>query len=322
MRVLYLFVVYRSPEMIQRIISRLDDGKNLFLIHVDADSKEKFDGLRNKPNVRFATKRYHTPWGSPDLVFAVVDALKEAMQWNWDYVCLLSESDYPVKSVEYISDYLQNSNKDHILIKKLPCDNPLETPGGHWLEGGRRRYECYALRLTPKQIATIEPQKLNYGNLRQIVKILKYNRTKIFEAFRIIFKYPKRTRTIDALYGGHLWFFLKRKTIDAITVYINQHLAFYDDCKNTTCLDEIFFPTVVNAISNSKNISNKILRYISWTNNSSVSPVDISINDKNIIDECIKAEDILFIRKVTDHDVCEYIDSTLKGNMVTEVGDN
>lgn len=312
MKVLYLFIVYRSPEIVIRTIERLDSRDSLFMIHVDANSKYDFSALSKYPNVRFATKRYPTPWGGPELALAVFDALKEASSSEWDYVCLLSESDYPVKTPQYISSYLANSGKDHILINTLPCDNPLETLGGHWLEGGRRRTDCYALRLTPKQIATVEPRKINLGNIRQFIKILKYKPIRIIDALKIFTQYPKRTRTTDVLCGGHQWFFLKRRTTDVIIDYVDNNPEFLRECVHTQCLDEIFFPTLVNQVADSKNISKNILRYISWANNGSSSPVDITIDEKNKIDHLIDNPDILLVRKISSLDVCDYIDREIQ----------
>jgi len=309
MKVLYLFIVYRSPEFVYRTISKLSNGDNQFLIHVDASSKSDFSRLSEFENLKFTSKQYATPWGGWELALAVFDALKESQIWEWDYVCLLSESDYPVKSVDYISNYLSKSGKDHILINPLPCENPLETPGGHWLEGGRRRVECYALRLNPKQIATIEPRKLDLGNVRQMIKILRYNPLKIFEAVKILMSFPPRKRTTDVLCGGHQWFFLTRRTTDAIIDFANKHTSFIEDCKYTQCLDEIFFPTLVNAVADISNVSRNILRYISWSNNGDSSPENISINDKRTIDRCVNQSDILFIRKVSDLRVCDYVDT-------------
>ena len=312
MKVLYFLIIYKNPEIVERIVTSLQSERSLFLIHVDKNSKLDFSRLRRYSNVHFTSFRFPTPWGGPELALAVYEGLKEIQSCNWDYVCLLSESDYPVKRPEYIADFLNVSQKDHILINPLPCNNPLEIPGGHWLEGGRRRTECYALRLTPKQIATIEPNRFDIGNLRQIAKTLRYKPNKIFNALNILFAYPKRLKTTDVLCGGHQWFFLTRKTTDVIIKYCDSHPEFLEDSKNTQCLDEIFFPTIVNQVVEDKSlISRNILRYISWENNGSSSPKDITLEESDIIDQCIENPGILFIRKISDEQICDYVDERL-----------
>ncbi len=130
MKVLYFLIIYKNPEIVERIVTSLQSERSLFLIHVDKNSKLDFSRLRRYSNVHFTSFRFPTPWGGPELALAVYEGLKEIQSCNWDYVCLLSESDYPVKRPEYIADFLNVSQKDHILINPLPCNNPLEIPGG------------------------------------------------------------------------------------------------------------------------------------------------------------------------------------------------
>lgn len=313
MKILYFFIVYRNPEVVDRCIRALLSENSLFLVHVDKNSSCDFSNLLKYKNVHFTSFRYPTPWGGPELALAVYEGLKEMQVYEWDYVCLLSESDYPVKTTDYIAEYLKKSQKDHILINVLPCGNPLETPRGHWLEGGRRRIECYALRLAPKQIATIEPRKFNFGNIRQIVKVLRYNCGKFNDAIKILLTYPRRKKTTDVHCGGHQWFFLKRKTTDDIISFCESHPDFLEDAKYTQCLDEIFFPTVVNQVIDDKRlISKDILRYISWGSDGKSSPDDITVEDSKIIMDCISNPNILFMRKISGIEVCDSIDQVSK----------
>lgn len=307
--ILYLFVCYKNFDIVNKIISKLDHPNSLFLIHVDAYSNENISSIKIKDNIHITTKRFSTPWGGPELVFAILESLKESQKWNWDYVCLLSESDYPVKSPEYIAEFLHLSNKDHILINPLPCCNPLEIPKGRWLEGGRRRTECYAVRLNQKNIATIEPKKLNIGNIRQFIKIIRFAPAKLLGAFKILFFYKKRTTNILPC-GGHLWFMLKRNTINAILEFITNNPNFIEYSKDTQCLDEIFFPTLVNQVITDKTtISGNIHRFISWEGKGSSSPRDLTIKDAQILKTCINETEILFVRKITNIEVCELIDN-------------
>lgn len=309
MRVLYLFLVYKNPEMVERIISRLKSDNSIFYIHVDANSKYDFSGLTKNPNVSFAKKRYATSWGSPELAYAVLETLREALTQHWDYVCLLSESDYPVKSPQYIAQYLENSGKDHILINQLPCRNPLETPGGYWSEDGMRRVNAYALRLSSHSIATIEPRKFNVGNLRQFVKVLRFNPKRITDAVDIFLNAPKRVSNLQPC-GGHQWFFLRRTTVESILYYVDLHPEYINYSKDTLCLDEIFFPTIVNEVIEEKDdISRDILRYISWNKKGGSSPCDLTTEDRELLCSCKDNPDILLVRKISDTNVADLLDS-------------
>ena len=313
MKVLYFFAVYKNPEILLRIIDTLQSASSVFLIHVDKRSEFDFHLFQRYSNVHFTSIRYSTPWGGPELPLAIYEGLKEADRYKWDYVCLMSEADYPVKTPEYISQYLEKSQKDHILINQLPCENPLETPGGSWLEGGRRRIECYALRLGDKQIASIEPHKLNWGNIRQLVKILRFNPSKLVKAISLIITKKKRKYSVQDFCGGHLWFFLRRATVEKILDYLGRNPDFISDSAYTQNLDEVFFPTIVNKVIDDKDeISRNILRYISWLDNGSSSPKNITMSDLEVVNKCISDPDTLLLRKISDLDICQYIDTKLQ----------
>ena len=130
MNIVYLFLTYKNPELLLHTIQRLKAPHVEFYVHVDASSGEDFSCLQGIEGVyclRDIQRRCHA-----------------------DYIILMSESDYPIKSNWYIRQTLAEKRKDFITITPLPHPNPLHTPEGHWLEGGRRRYECYALRLKAK----------------------------------------------------------------------------------------------------------------------------------------------------------------------------
>lgn len=249
-----------------------------------------------------------------NIVFALLDCLQDIQRkCHGDYVILMSESDYPVKSNGYIQRLLADHNKDFITITPLPHTNPLHTPGGHWLEGGRRRYECYALRLKANSLATIEPRKINIGNIRQFVKILRDNPVKLFQALKIFIYYPKRKHPVNINpCGGDLWFILRKETVRKILEFCAENSDYLEYCKGTANLDELFIPTLVNHLVANSERENTTLRYINWQDNGVSSPANLSLNDKKLLTECILNPNCLFVRKVQDMEVCYFIDETIK----------
>jgi hypothetical protein len=138
--------------MVKHTISALNDGDNIFYIHVDANSNADFSMLKGIPNVFFSEERYKTSWSTVGDCKAILHILNEASEKSWDYVCFLSETDCPTKSVSYISEFLKQSGKDHIRCTPLPHNNPLRTPSSFWEDGGRPRYEKYAFPLGGKDL--------------------------------------------------------------------------------------------------------------------------------------------------------------------------
>lgn len=314
MKIAYFFLVYKNVEIVEKTILQLKNGvghDDIYFLHIDKNSHENFSRLLSIPNVIFANKRFETKWGSPELAFAVVSGLKElVVSTEFDYVILLSESDYPVKTPEYIHTFLQNSNKDHILANPLPCNNPLSIPNCKWTEGGRRRINCYALRLNEKNISTIEPRTFNFNNIRQFIKVLRYNPPKIKKAINIFLNYPKRNHpSYLTPCGGHQWFILRRKTIEKLINYISQYPEYLEYCKDTQILDEILFPTLVyNLISNSK-LSSDVLRFINWAGGN--SPKALTEENIPLIKTCISSQNILFIRKIESIRITNTIDQLM-----------
>lgn len=311
MKIIFLFLVYKNLEFVRHTCSKLSGNDVFFYIHADLKSKENWETLCEINNLSLLKDRFDSKWGGAELIYATVSGLTEICKQHSDgYIILMSESDYPVKSLGYIKEYLNTSNKDFVKISPLPCLNPLGTPCSFWLEGGMRRINCYALRLTSKQIATIEPRKMNWGNCRQFGKVLLYKPSMIPKAIRFFFK-QKRTIPdgLKRYCGGDQWFAIRLSTGSKILEYLQHSPQLLDDAKYIECVDEIFFPTVVDHLIPKNEVVFSTLRFVNWPENShSNSPAYLTMKDQLKIDSQIENKDILFVRKIEDGDVVNYID--------------
>lgn len=313
MNILYLFLIYKNPQIVSHTISKLQHPNSKFYIHVDKNSNCDFSILNQYPNVYWAQEQFATEWGSVNIPMAIESCLRDINKnIQTDYIILMSESDYPIKSAQYIHHFFLSASKDFITSTKLPNHNPLNTKGSFWIEGGRRRLECYPVRLNAKKIATIEPRCINVGNFRQFAKTFLYDASKLPKAIRIWQRAPKR-RHPNYLYpyGGEMWFCLRNKCVKKIIDFLDKHPDYKPYSKNTTVLDEIYFPTLVNAVVPKEEIANDHLRYINWGEKGD-SPADISLNEKDIVLKQIQQPAKLFIRKVQDFEVCKFIDEQIK----------
>lgn len=70
------------------------------------------------PNVRLSRKRFATIWGGASLLDMLLTSMKDllGLNWDWDFVINLSESDYPVKIVGRLVDFL-SANADKNFVK-------------------------------------------------------------------------------------------------------------------------------------------------------------------------------------------------------------
>lgn len=68
-------------------------------------------------NIRLTRRRYATIWGGASLLTMLLSCMQElvSLPWKWDFVLNLSESDYPVKTIDKLTDFLSaNKNKNFV----------------------------------------------------------------------------------------------------------------------------------------------------------------------------------------------------------------
>lgn len=311
-RITYLFLVYKNPEIVLHTCRRLSGDGIRFLVHIDKNSKTDFSVLNDVEDLEFSDVRFATSWGSSGLVRATAYCLEYiSVNYDTEYVILMSESDYPVKSADYISSYLQTTQKDFATANLLPCNHPLDNKNCYWLEGGLRRVNAYPLRYGQKGIASIEPRAINWGNVRQFGKLLLHAPSRLPKAVSMLFN-PKR-EVIEGLpwCGGDQWFILRKKTVDKIVAKIEANESILMEADNTIVPDEVIFATLIHALSPFNERENKTLRYIHWPSPKAKSPGAITMSDVSILENQIQNPNILFVRKVEDLNVIEYIDKRL-----------
>jgi protein xylosyltransferase len=65
--------------------------------------------LKTIPNIHLTNTRYPTTWGSSTLLTAHLEAFKQIfdeLKWNFSFILNLSESDFPLKSVQVLTNFL------------------------------------------------------------------------------------------------------------------------------------------------------------------------------------------------------------------------
>lgn len=123
MKIAYLVFAYKNPLLIQREIQRLSSANAGFFIHIDGKRDiSPFTSLRGE-NVQFTKERIPVYWAEFSGVRAMMLLMREALESprNYDYMVLLSGSEYPIRSRRYIEDFFEaNSGSEFIRIIKVP----------------------------------------------------------------------------------------------------------------------------------------------------------------------------------------------------------
>jgi hypothetical protein len=122
MKIAYLLFAYKNPKLIRRIVQRLSSSNSTFFIHLDLKSDiEPFASLKSS-NVVF-TERIPVYWAEFSGVRAMQILIRQALTSGerFDYLILLSGSEYPLKSVEYVEGFLgANLGTQFINLVKMP----------------------------------------------------------------------------------------------------------------------------------------------------------------------------------------------------------
>ncbi|OWR51737.1 putative protein-O-xylosyltransferase [Danaus plexippus plexippus] len=122
-RIVFLLTLNgRALRQVHRLINSLYRENHYFYIHVD----KRQDYLHRKltvlekqfPNIKLAKKQYSTIWGGASLLTMLLTSMKDILKngWEWDYVINLSESDFPIKSLEELEKFLSD-NKGYNFVK-------------------------------------------------------------------------------------------------------------------------------------------------------------------------------------------------------------
>jgi len=103
----------RALRQVTRLLRVLYRSHHYYYIHVDTRrdylNRELSKLIGRFGNIRIDTTRHSTIWGGASLLTMLLDAMQELLvmdDWQWDYFLNLSESDYPIKSVEELEAFL------------------------------------------------------------------------------------------------------------------------------------------------------------------------------------------------------------------------
>jgi len=123
-KVAYLILTHKNPQLLKRIIQALSSDDCGFFIHVDKKSDiAEFSDIHGE-NVFFTGKRIPVYWGEFSGVRATLLLLRQALDSpeDYDYFVFLSGSDYPLRSRKYIHAYLEaNRGLEFMTLVKVPA---------------------------------------------------------------------------------------------------------------------------------------------------------------------------------------------------------
>ncbi|GDX62475.1 glycosyl transferase [Candidatus Saccharibacteria bacterium] len=235
----YIISAYKLPDNLVRLVDRLNTPNSNFIVHVDKNSpleiyNEIYNRLISFENVHFI-KRHKSPYRGFGHVKTTLNGLRylSDKKINYDYLFILTGQDYPIKSNNYINNFLaKNYGKSFIEYFSMPTDN--------WQNGGMDRINNYFIH-TKKGYKKIPRRIMSWFVKKEIPNSIE----------------P---------WGGSGYFTAYRKHVDYILKFIEDNPDYLRFFKHVDIPDEIFFQTILSNSKYRKDLINDDIRYIDWSN--------------------------------------------------------
>ncbi|XP_037814712.1 xylosyltransferase oxt [Lucilia sericata] len=112
----------RALRQVHRLLKALYAPQHVYYIHVDKRQDylyRKLLELEPKfPNIRLARTRFSTIWGGASLLTMLMQSMDDLLKssFHWDFVINLSESDFPVKKLDKLEEFL-TANRNRNFVK-------------------------------------------------------------------------------------------------------------------------------------------------------------------------------------------------------------
>lgn len=278
MKIAYLVFAYRNPRLIKRVVEKLSSENSAFFLHIDGKSSlSDFADIRGQ-NVFFSGHRIPVYWGEFSGVRAIALLIRQAlvMQENYDYLVLLSGSEYPIRSRQYIERYLERHyGSEFIRLIKVPA------PGKPLSRFSTVRYE------SDKPIRRLAFQVLEKIGLAQ----------------------RDHRKCLGELepYSGRTWWALTRDACEFALRFADSRPQIAEFFKDTFAPEESFFHTILgNSQFKSRACGNLV--YEDWSQGGSrpeiIGERHLSFFESriNIVDPQEGSSELLFARKFSDED--------------------
>jgi hypothetical protein len=235
MKIAYLLFAYKNPKLIKKVVDFLSDENAAFFVHIDKKIPiEQFEPIRDK-NVFFSEQRLPVYWAEFSGVEAILLLMRQALgsPQNFDYFFLLSGSEFPLRSRNYIQKFLEkNRGCEFITMQTVPA------PG--------------------KPLAHINV--LRFPSTQPVRRFIFRGLAKIGFARRDHKKYLGPMTP----YSGFTWWTLSREACEYILEFTASHPAFVKFFQKVHAPEESYIHTILgNSVF--KNQVRRNLLYEDWS---------------------------------------------------------
>jgi len=289
MKIAYLILTHSQPGRTACLAKTLAFDSADVYVHIDAKAEVKnWESCKHlKGNVTLIKERVNCCWGHISLVKASLNLLSQAFhsRQDYDYFILLSGQDYPIKSADYISNFLhQHKGQDFIEYFSLPSEKLREKQGG-----------LYRINRF-HQIRKNYHKEFPPYSKKPVLNVL-------FNKWAEIYFTKKRPMPLGMQpYGGSQWWMLTNKTVGILLHFLENNPSVEKFFENVWIPDEIFFQTVLMHLQKEHGLFlvNNNYRHTQWTDHVGEN----TFNPKILCEEDYQAliqSDALFARKFDEN---------------------
>jgi hypothetical protein len=123
-KIAYLMLFHKDPGLLKRAITTLSLKDCGFFVHIDKKSDFQAFSVVCGDNVSFCKQRISVHWSEFSQIEATMLLVREALASpaNYDYFIFVQGSTYPLRSGEYIQQFLEkNRGWEFMDIVKMPA---------------------------------------------------------------------------------------------------------------------------------------------------------------------------------------------------------
>ena len=220
MPVAYLILAHNCPNHFARLKDALLEqrGAQLF-IHIDGKSDiGPFREAAPEARASFIDDRFVVAWGDFSVVQATLALMSAAhhSQRDFSHFCLLSGTDYPIRSPDYISEFFHlNRDVEFMNLVGMPAEH-LNKP---------------LSRLTRFRLPAAVPRPLRKPAQRLLDRVVKRD-------------YQRHMPGMKP-FAGSQWWALTAEACDYALAFASNHPSYVSFFRHVIVPDESFFQTII-----------------------------------------------------------------------------
>lgn len=248
-----VITAYKKPETLRELLKVLNKKFYCF-VHIDKKAEKNFEEVVTEfKDVRF-TSKYEVNWGGVEHLNAIIDMLKQTLDYEYSYVHVISGEDFPTCNVEEIEDYFEG--KTNIYMQCSPCSS--------------RRTRWYRFYWP-------------YAKFRQNYKqpIVRYMNLAVIGVQVILpFLQKKSLGEFKNVYAGLVWSSLPKDAVNYIIQYIqNDKMQICEEMEWCKIPEELCFQTILANSDFASRIVNDNKRYGNFDGGDGSGPVYLELSD-------------------------------------------